>query len=418
MVITIINFHFKGGNFMHQARQIIDDIYYIGASDRRLNLFENIHPVPDGMSYNSYVVLDEKTVLLDTVDKAISKVFLENLDAVLNGRKLDYIVINHMEPDHTATLAEVFFRHPEATLVGNTKTFSMMKQFFDMPIDGHTLVVKEGDTLNTGKHTFSFHLASMLHWHEVMVTFDTTYKALFSADAFGTFGALNGNIFSDEFNFETEWLSEARRYYTNIVGKYGVQTQALLKKAAPLDVEYLCPLHGPVWRDKEKIAWFIDKYSKWSSYTPEDNDVVIFYGSIYGNTEDAANFLANELGKKGVRNIKVFDVSTKDPSYLIGEAFRAKVFVFACSTYNAEIFPKMEDFLLELKGHNMQNRDVAILENGSWALLAGKKIKEILSTMKNINLIGDSIAIKSALKEEQLSSIEKMAEDIKEALEK
>lgn len=401
---------------MHQVRHIVDDLYFVGGSDRRLNLFENIYPIPDGVSYNSYVILDEKTVLLDTVDKAISKLFFENLEAVLNGRKLDYLIINHMEPDHAATLEETFLRYPELTIVGNAKTFAIISQFFNMDLEGHKYIVKEGDTLTTGKHTFTFYTAPMVHWPEVMVTYDSTLKGLFSADAFGTFGALNGNLYSDEFDFENEWLAEARRYYSNIVGKYGPQTLALLKKASNLEIDYLLPLHGPVWRKPEKIAWFIEKYSRWASYTPEGDDVVIYYGSIYGNTEDASNLLANELGKRGVRNIRVYDVSTKDQSYLIAEAFRAKVLIFASSTYNGELFPKMEDFLLEYKAHNIQNRIVAFMENGSWALTAGRKLTEFFSGIKKTKILDGIITIKSSLKENQLVDIEKMADQIVEAL--
>ena len=277
---------------MYQQRNVLDNVFYLGSSDRRLNLFENAFPVPNGISYNSYLVVDEKTVLLDMVDKSVSKAFFENLEHALGERKLDYVVINHMEPDHTATLEELVYRYPEVTIVGNAKTFTFIKQFFTFDITNKTLEVKEGATLSSGQHTFSFYMAPMVHWPEVMVTYEHEHKMLFSADAFGTFGALSGNIFADEYDYKTEWPAEARRYYSNIVGKYGPQTLALLKKAANLDIDYICPLHGPIWREKEGISWIIDKYSHWAGYIPESDDVVIFYGSIYGGTEDASNHLA------------------------------------------------------------------------------------------------------------------------------
>ena len=282
---------------MYQTVKISDDIWYLGSSDRRIAKFENCFPVPDGVSYNSYLVLDEKTVLLDTVDHAVSGVFLENLAHLLNGRKLDYIIVNHMEPDHAATLADVLIRYPGATVVGTAKTFVMIRQFFELNLQGKIQQVKEGDTLCTGRHTFTFVMAPMVHWPEVMVTYDQHAKILFSADAFGTFGALNGNIFADHVAFDRYEISEMRRYYANIVGKYGTQTQTLLNKALGLEIEMICPLHGPVWRVPKKIEWLIGKYAKWATYKPEDHDVVIFYSSVYGGTENACEVLANALGE-------------------------------------------------------------------------------------------------------------------------
>ena len=305
---------------MYCVKKITEDMYWIGASDRRLELFENVYPIPKGVSYNSYVILDEKTVLLDTVDHSVCSQFLENLEHVLDGRTLDYIIVNHMEPDHCASLAEVVIRYPEVKFVGNAKTFTMMKQFFDFDVDNRAVVIKEGDTISTGKHTLAFAMIPMVHWPEAMVTYDAYDKVLYSADAFGTFGALNGNIFADELNFEAEWLEEARRYLTNIVGKYGAQVQSALKKAAALDIEMICPLHGPVWR--ENLGWFIDKYQKWSTYTPEDHAVLIVYASIYGNTESAVNVLAGKISDAGEKNIAMYDVSKTDPSYILAEAFR------------------------------------------------------------------------------------------------
>ena len=267
---------------MYCVHPVTSDVLWLGASDRRLALFENVYPIPRGISYNAYLVLDEKTVLLDTADKAVGDRFLENLEYGLHGRNLDYVVVNHMEPDHCATLGEVLRRYPQTQVVGNAKTITMIGQFFDLDLTGRTVTVKEGDTLSTGRHTFTFVMAPMVHWPETMATYDSTDRILFSADAFGTFGALNGNLYADEVNFERDWLDDARRYYANIVGKYGAQVQALLKKAAGLDIAYICPLHGPIWR--ENIGWLIDKYQKWSTYAPEDRGVTIFFGSVYGNT--------------------------------------------------------------------------------------------------------------------------------------
>ena len=388
---------------MYCVKKITEDMYWIGASDRRLELFENVYPIPKGVSYNSYVILDEKTVLLDTVDHSVCSQFLENLEHVLDGRTLDYIIVNHMEPDHCASLAEVVIRYPEVKFVGNAKTFTMMKQFFDFDVDNRAVVIKEGDTISTGKHTLAFAMIPMVHWPEAMVTYDAYDKVLYSADAFGTFGALNGNIFADELNFEAEWLEEARRYLTNIVGKYGAQVQSALKKAAALDIEMICPLHGPVWR--ENLGWFIDKYQKWSTYTPEDHAVLIVYASIYGNTESAVNVLAGKISDAGEKNIAMYDVSKTDPSYILAEAFRCDRIVFACPTYNAGLFPKMETLLSELKAHNFQNRKVAVIENGTWAISAGKQMKEILSSMKNMEIYDNTLTVKSSLKRDQMEEL-------------
>ncbi len=393
---------------MYCVKKITEDMYWIGASDRRLELFENVYPIPKGVSYNSYVILDEKTVLLDTVDHSVCSQFLENLEHVLDGRTLDYIIVNHMEPDHCASLAEVVIRYPEVKFVGNAKTFTMMKQFFDFDVDNRAVVIKEGDTISTGKHTLAFAMIPMVHWPEAMVTYDAYDKVLYSADAFGTFGALNGNIFADELNFEAEWLEEARRYLTNIVGKYGAQVQSALKKAAALDIEMICPLHGPVWR--ENLGWFIDKYQKWSTYTPEDHAILIVYASIYGNTESAVNVLAGKISDAGEKNIAMYDVSKTDPSYILAEAFRCDRIVFACPTYNAGLFPKMETLLSELKAHNFQNRKVAVIENGTWAISAGKQMKEILSSMKNMEIYDNTLTVKSSLKRDQMEELDGIVE--------
>lgn len=402
---------------MHQAIQMSDTLWYLGSSDRRLAKFENCHPVPLGISYNSYLVMDEKTVLLDTVDHSICGVFLENLKAVLHGRPLDYIIINHMEPDHTATLAEVLLRYPEATVVGSAKTHAMIRQFFsEVNLQGKVMQVKENDTLPTGHHNFRFILAPMVHWPEVTVTYDETEKILFSADAFGTFGALSGNLYADQLDFGDFSLSELRRYYSNIVGKYGLQVQALLNKAAGLDIQMICPLHGPVWRVANKIQWLIEKYSRWATYRPEDNEVVIFYASIYGGTENAAEVLANALGAKKVRNIKMYDVAVTDVSYLVSEAFRASHLVFASATYNNEIFPYMENLIRDLAAHNLQNRSIALVENGSWAPAAGKKMSELFSSMKNMNFLQDTVTLKSRGHEEQRLQLLSLADTLAESV--
>ena len=399
---------------MHCVKKVTDDLYWIGGSDRRLALFENVYPIPRGVSYNSYVLLDEKTVLLDTVDASISGLFFENLEYVLNGRTLDYLIVNHMEPDHCAVIGDVVRRYPDVKLVCNAKTVPMLKQFFNFPVEDRTVIVKEMDTLCTGKHTFAFVMAPMVHWPEAMVSYDTVDKILFSADGFGTFGAINGNLFADEVNFERDWLDDARRYFINIVGKYGVQVQNLLKKAATLEIKMICPLHGPVWI--ENLGWFIEKYDTWSSYKPEDQAVMIAYASIYGNTENAAEILASKLADKGVKNIAMYDVSVTDPSVIVSESFRCSHLVFAAPSYNGGIFTKMETVLSELKAHSLQNRTVAIMENGTWAPVAGRQMREIFAGMKNIELLEEGVTIRSAVKEAQEASLEALAEKIASSL--
>lgn len=394
---------------MYFSRKITEDTYYVGASDRRLELFENVFPIPKGVSYNSYVITDEKTALLDLMDESVSKQGFENIAGALNGRKLDYVVINHMEPDHCSKLDELILRYPEVKIVGNVKTLKMIGQFYDIDAESRFVTVNEGDTLQLGKHTLTFVNAPMVHWPEVMVTYDTFTKALFSADAFGTFGALGGNIFNDEYDFEYEFLEEARRYYTNIVGKYGMQVQAVLKKASTLDIKYICPLHGPVWRTN--IDYIIDKYNTWSLYEPEVDSVMIAYASMYGNTENAVNVLANVLAEKGVKNIKIYDVSKTDVSYVLSDAFKYKRLVFASPTYNGGLYPKMENLLLDLKAHSLKNRKVAVFDNGSWSASAKKHMLEILGTMK-VEVDESSLALKSSLKQGDMEALNQLAEEI------
>lgn len=395
---------------MHSTRKVTDDLIYVGGSDRRLSRFENLFPIPKGVSYNSYVLLDEKTVLFDTADESISRQYIENVVHALNGRPLDYMVVQHMEPDHCAMIDDMLRRYPEAKMVCSAKAVGMFAQFYGTDVAARALVVKEGDKLSTGEHTLHFVMAPMVHWPEVMVTYDEKDKILFSADAFGTFGALAGNIFNDEITFDTVWMNDARRYYTNIVGKYGVQVQALLKKAASLDIEMICPLHGPIWR--KDLGLLLEKYQKWSTYEPEDKTVMIAYATMYGNTENAANVLAGMLADKGVKNIAMYDVSETDVSELVAESFRCSHLVLAAPTYNSRIQPKMEAYLSDIKALNLQNRTVAVIDNGTWAATAGKQMIGVLEGMKNMTILENTISIKSALAENQLGALEALADEL------
>ena len=395
---------------MHSTRKVTDDLIYVGGSDRRLSRFENLFPIPKGVSYNSYVLLDEKTVLFDTADESISRQYIENVVHALNGRPLDYMVVQHMEPDHCAMIDDMLRRYPEAKMVCSAKAVGMFAQFYGTDVAARALVVKEGDKLSTGEHTLHFVMAPMVHWPEVMVTYDEKDKILFSADAFGTFGALAGNIFNDEITFDTTWMNDARRYYTNIVGKYGVQVQTLLKKAASLDIEIICPLHGPIWR--KDLGLLLEKYQKWSTYEPEDKTVMIAYATMYGNTENAANVLAGMLADKGVKNIAMYDVSETDVSELVAESFRCSHLVLAAPTYNSGIQPKMEAYLSDIKALNLQNRTVAVIDNGTWAATAGKQMIGMLEGMKNMTILENTISIKSALAENQLGALEALADEL------
>lgn len=399
---------------MATIQNITKDWIYVGANNRRLKLFENIYPIPRGVSYNSYLLTDDKTVLMDTCDASVQKEFLSNVITGLNGRSLDYLVIQHMEPDHCALIDEILKLYPQVQLVCNAKTLTMIGQFFNLDLTDKALIVKEGNTLETGHHTLSFIMAPMVHWPEVMMTYDTTDKILFSADAFGSFNAIDGNLFADEVDYEREWLADNRRYYANIVGKYGAPVQAVLKKAASLDIQMICSLHGLIWR--KNLSWLLDKYQKWSTYTPEEKSVVIAYGSIYGNTEQVANLLAFKLAERGVRNIRMYDVSSTHPSWIVSEVFRASHLVFACSSYNAGIFSPMETALLDIKAHALCNRTVALIENGSWALCAKNQMKAILETLKGITFIGEGISIRSTMKSEQEKELDLMADELVKSL--
>ena len=392
------------------TRKIAETITWVGGSDRRLALFENLFPIPRGVSYNSYLISDEKTALMDTVDSSIRQQFLENILHALGGRKLDYLVVNHMEPDHCSNIEELMLRFPEMKIVGNVKTLQFIRQFYEIDLEGRTVLVKENDELPLGRHTLKFIMAPMVHWPEVMMAYEQTEKILFSADAFGTFGAMNGNLFDDEINFDRNWLDDSRRYYTNIVGKYGAQVQAVLKKASALDIRMICPLHGPVWRSN--LSYLLGKYEKWSRYEPEDQAVVILYGSMYGDTENAVNVLAGSLAEAGVKDIAVYDVSSTNVSYLIAEAFRCSHIVLAAPTYNAGLYPAMEAVLLDMKALNLQNRVVAVMENGSWAPAAGKQMRAILGEMKNMQVLEGGVTIQSSLKTEKLEALNQLKDQI------
>ncbi len=396
---------------MYNVKKIKEDLYWVGANDRRLALFESAYPVPSGISYNSYLLLDEKTVLLDTVDKAVNHQFMENIAHVLNGRELDYLVINHMEPDHCAEIQTIVEKYKNIKIVCNAKSKQMIGQFFEFELpDDRWHIVKEGDNLNVGKHNLSFVFAPMVHWPEVMVTYDAADKILFSADAFGTFGAVDGNIFADEVDFEHRYMDEARRYYTNIVGKYGMQVQNLLKKAASLDIEMICPLHGYVWR--KDLNTFIDKYQKWSTYTPEINSVLIAYSSVYGGTQNAAEILGGKLAEQGIKDIKIYDVSTIHPSYIISDAFKYSHLVFASTTYNMGIFVSMENLLNDITAHNLQSRKVAVIHNGSWAPVCGNLITDVVSKWKNTEIFENKIQLTSSVKSSQEEEFEALAKEI------
>lgn len=401
---------------MQSIQTVSENTIYVGASDRRLAKFENLFPIPRGVSYNAYVILDEKTALLDTADASVGAQFLENVAAALDGRKLDYLIVDHMEPDHAAMIEAVLVRWPDLRLVVNAKTLPMLKMYFptDSAAIDDALVVKEGDTLDLGKHKLTFVMAPMVHWPEVMMTFDTTTGTLFSADAFGTFGALEGALFADEVDFAGKWLDDARRYYTNIVGKYGAQVQSLLKRAAGMEIQMICPLHGPIWR--ENLEWFLEKYQRWSTYTPEDRGVAIFCGSIYGHTENAAEILAARLAERGVKNIALYDVSHTDVSYLVSEAFRCSHLVLASATYNGEIYTPMENFLRDLACHGLRGRSVALIENGTWAARSGMLMTKLLEEMKEMRVMEGTVTLKSSVKEAQRRGLESLADAIADEL--
>lgn len=387
---------------MYCTRNVSDSVVWVGASDRRLALFENLFPIPRGVSYNSYLILDEKTALLDTTDASVTRQYLENVSHSLNGKPLDYLIINHMEPDHCANIAELLLRYPHLTLVGNAKTFAFVSQFYDLDLTGRTLTVKEGDTLCLGSHTLHFFLAPMVHWPEVMVSYESAEKVLFSADAFGKFGALC----TDE-----PWTDEARRYFLNIVGKYGTPVQTLLKKTAKLDIQTICPLHGPVLTGD--LAPYLHLYQTWSSYTPEEKGVLVAHASIHGNTAKAAAYLAEQLKALGEK-VTVIDLCRCDMAEAVAQAFRYDRMVLAASSYDGGVFLPMEEFLLHLQYKAFQNRTVALVENGSWAPCAAKNMRTVLDTMKQITVLEPTVTIRSAVKPEDEEHLRALAEAVRQ----
>ena len=399
---------------IHCVQKVSEKIYWVGGNDRRLERFENMFPVPKGVSYNSYLILDEKTALIDTVDSAIRDQFLDNIRYVLNGRNLDYLVINHMEPDHCGNIEELLKIYPDMKIVGNAKTFQFFEQFYDTKKPENYHKIAEGDSLSLGEHTLNFYMMPMVHWPEVMATYESSQKILFSADAFGTFGAINGNLFSDQTDFEGYYLSEARRYYANIVGKYGMQVQNAIKKLTKNEIKMICPLHGPSWRTN--LDYFLDKYDKWSSYTPEKNGVVLFYASMYGNTENVVNAVANKLAEKGVEDMRVFDVSKTHPSYIIAEVWKYSHMVVASPSYNSGLYHVMDALLHELTALNIQKRKVGIIGNYTWASSAIKVITEHVSKMKDTEIIGDPLEVNSSMKEQEEEKLNQFVDAIYNSL--
>ena len=402
---------------MYCVRKVTDDLYWVGANDHRLHLFENIHPIPHGVSYNAYLLLDKETVLFDTVDWSACRQLLENLDHVLDGRTLDWPVVNHMEPDHGASVEEILLRYPDVKVISTEKAFMLMRQFGFHPDTHECVTVKEGDTHCFGSHTVTFVEAPMVHWPEAMVTFDTTNGVLFSADAFGSFIALDGKLFADEVDFDRDWIDEARRYLTNIVGKYGPHIQLLLKKAGGIleQIKYICPLHGPVWR--ENLGYFVDKYDKWSRYEPEEKGVLIAYASMYGNAEGAAQALASRLCEKGCTNVAVYDVSNTHVSYLISEAFKYSHIVLASVTYNLGIYPVMHNFLMDMKALNLQKRTFALVENGSWACKSGDLMQKFIDEeLKDMTVLNERLSIASSMGADKNVDLDALADAIVDSM--
>ena len=399
--------------FMKNIQNVTEDILAIGSNDRRLSRFENFIPIPNGVSYNSYVILDDKTAALDTADCAVSGQFTENLLAALGGRALDYLVVQHMEPDHTANIMDILERFPDVTIISSKQAFIMLGQFFPQASGAKHIEVKEGDTLSLGKHTLHFVCAPMVHWPEVIFTYDDYSKILFSADAFGTFGTVDGSIFADDHDFEEEYLDEARRYYSNIVGKYGMQVQCVLKKAATLDIQTICPLHGPVFR--KDLSYILDKYMKWSSYTPESDDILLVYSTLYGHTASAAEAVAFQLRAKTGRRVFVYDASETDTSYLISEVWRCAKVILLCPTYNNGIYPTMLTFIDDMAALSVQNRTFALAENGTWAPVTVKLMKERISALKNVKIVDTTLTIRSAMSDKDADNLDAFTSAVAEA---
>lgn len=398
---------------MHCVRQVVDNLYWIGANDHRTHLFENIHPIPYGVSYNSYILLDEETAVFDGVDWSVTRQYLDNIEYLLDGRKLDYFVCNHLEPDHCSSMYELFVRYPECKVIATEKAFMMMRQFGYKVDDHQQIQVKEGDTYQIGTHTMVCVEAPMVHWPEAMVTLDVTNGVLFSADGFGSFIALDGKLWNDDVNYDRDWIDEARRYLVNIVGKYGPHVQLLLGKAATVldKIKIIAPLHGLLWRSD--LMYIIDKYNHWSTYTPEEKGVLICYASMYGGTEAAAQALASKLCEKGFTNVHVRDVSNTHVSYLISDAFKYSHIVLASVTYNLNIYPVMHDFLDEMRMLNLQNRTFAIIENGTWACKSGDLMEKFINeNMKDMTILNERLSLASTLHEEKEPELEALADAI------
>lgn len=395
---------------MYSVQEISPQIFWVGGSDRRLERFENMFPLPNGVAYNSYLIIDEKTALIDTVDSSISALYLENVTHVLNGRQLDYLVVNHMEPDHCANIEEIVRRYPGVRVVGNNKTFQFFGQYYSLDISGNCLAVQEGQELSLGSHTLRFYLAPMVHWPEVMFTYEASQGILFSADAFGSFGAMSGNVFADEVDYENAFLDEARRYYANIVGRYGSQVQAVLKKLSGLDIRMICSLHGLIWR--KDLPYILDKYDHWSRYVPEKKGVVLFYASMYGNTENAMSALANKLAQRGVKDMRMYDVSKTHPSYIISDVWKYSHMVIGSPTYNMNLYFVMDSLLHELAALGIKNRKVAIMGNHTWASAAVKKMKEHIDKMTDMEIVGTPLDIRSTLRGDREAELDELADAI------
>lgn len=396
---------------MQCIREVAPQIVWVGAGDRRLALFENMFPLEDGITYNSYLILDDKTALIDTVDASVTRQFLENMEAALEGRQLDYLVVNHMEPDHCANIEEICRRWPGVKIIGNKKTLQMIQQFYQPDLSAHYQEVTEGDELALGKRTLRFVMAPMVHWPEVMFTLETSGNILFSADAFGTFGGFSGNLFSDELDYENLYLDEARRYYTNIVGKFGPQVLAAIGKLGGIVPALVCPLHGPVLRG-DALTLLLDKYAHWAAYEPEKKGVVLAYASMYGNTESVACAMADMLAKKGVKDMRIFDVSKTHYSSIIADIFKYSHLVLASPTYNMHLYNAMHTLISDMAALNLQNRKVVVIGNGSWAPVSHKLMVNMVGEMKNMELVGDPLVVLSSMKPEQLPEMETLADQL------
>jgi len=395
---------------VYSVREIAPKLYWVGGNDRRLERFENMFPLTNGVAYNSYLLMDEKTALIDTVDSSISALYLENVTHVLNGRDLDYLVINHMEPDHCACIEEIARRYPKLQVIGNKKTFQLFEQYYSLDLSDRMITVADGQELTLGESTLRFTYAPMVHWPEVMFTYEVSRRALFSADAFGAFGAHAGNLFADELDFENAFLDETRRYYANIVGKYGPQVQSVMKKFCGIDIAMICPLHGPIWR--KDLDVILNKYDLWSRYEPEKKGVVLFYASMYGNTENAVSALSNKLAQRGVKDMRMYDVSKTHPSYIIADAWKYSHLVAGSPTYNLQLYLPMDMLLRDMAALGLKGRKVALIGNHSWASAALKTMQEILSGMKDMEIIGTPMDIRSTLKPQREEELDQMADAI------